>query len=37
MNVVALPMDSALILGALLVFAAELVVGGLIGFIIGSK
>lgn len=35
MNVVAIPLDSALILGALTIFGAGLAVGALIGFIIG--
>ncbi len=35
MNVIALSLDSALILGALVVFGAGLIFGGLVGFLIG--
>jgi hypothetical protein len=35
MSVVALPLDSAIILGGLIIFAAGLIFGGLVGFIIG--
>lgn len=37
MSVVAIPLDSALIMGALVIFGAGVTFGALIGFIIGSR
>lgn len=37
MSVVALPLDSTMILGGLMIFGFGLIVGSLIGYIIGNK